>query len=138
MAPTIDRANLLIARPPWSRWAEPLARSLSPLPVELHWPRTGVEAIGLAVSNAMHLAVFDGDNRADFGLGLVRRIRRLGVCTPCLLVCDEADQRLLRDALELDVFSVLVAEPGRDLVTPMVLKVFRQVYDWSWVQDTEN
>jgi len=125
--------NLMIAHAGQSRWAMVLVRSLAPLPLKVHWPRNGDEAIGLAARRGMHLAVVDDELPDAGGRGALRGIRRLGLALPCLLVCHGADQRLLRDAIQLDVFSVVEAESERDLLTPTVLKAVRQVYHLDWL-----
>jgi DNA-binding NarL/FixJ family response regulator len=130
-----DRVNLLIAHAADSFWPADLADSLTAWPVDLHWSRTDVEAIDLAATRGMHVAVVDDGLPAAGGLDLLRRIRRLGLVLPCLLVCDQADQRLLRDALALNVFSVLQAEAAAQQLAPMVLKVVRQVYQIDWHAD---
>ena len=41
---------------------------------------------------------------------------------------------MLREALELDVFSVLSSDVGRTMLRPMVLKAFRRVHPWEWTE----
>lgn len=105
---------------------------MSRLPVDLHWSQTDSEAMNLAASGGMHVAVVDDDLPDTGGLDLLRRIRRLGLALPCLLVSGQPDQRLLRDALALDVFSVVQAGANSELLAPMVLKVVRRVYRADW------
>lgn len=80
----------------------------------------------------MHLAVVDDCLPGAGGLELVRRVRRMGITLPSLLVCDQADPRLLLDALSLDVFSVVQLGDAPDLLAPMVLKAVRRVYRLDW------
>jgi hypothetical protein len=85
----------------------------------------------------MHLAVVDGALPGG-GINLVRRVRSMGLTVPTLLVCDQPDQRILQDALALNVYSVVTPE-SRDIVTPVVFRVFRQVYRFDWAPaDTAN
>lgn len=122
----------MIAHAGESHWADRLASTLSPLPWQLHWPRTGDEALGLAATRSMHLAVVDDDLPDSGGRGVVRRIRRLGLELPCLLVCKNPDQRILQDAIRLDVFSVVEAEAPGDKLPPVIFKLVRRVYDLDW------
>ena len=127
---TTDRSivNLLIAQSAENAWGAGLAQSLSPWPVDLHWSCTDAEALDLAASGGMHAAVVDDGLPGAGGLDLLRRFHRLKLRLPCLLVCDRLDQRLLRDALELNVFSVVVqAHAETDVLTPWVLKLVRRV-----------
>lgn len=124
--------NLMIAHAGYSPWATGLARSLAGLPLRLHWPRTADEAIGLAATRGMHVAVVDDELPEAGGRDTVRGIRLLGLELPCLLVCKGADQRMLQDAIQLDVYSVIEADGDRDAVTPILLKLVRQRFDLDW------
>ncbi len=120
--------NIMIAHAAQDPWALGLAGTLRELAVNLHWSRTEDEILGLARSGPVHLGVLD-DAIADMGgLGLLRRMRRLGLDFPCLLVSQEPDQRMLRDALELEVLSVVQAAAYRETLVPTVLKVIRERY----------
>jgi CheY-like chemotaxis protein len=66
------------------------------------------------------------------GLDVLRRIRRLGIDLPSLLVCNRPDSRLLQAALDLGVYSVLEAERSSIILTPMLCKVVKQVYGVDW------
>jgi len=122
----------MIAHAGQSPWATGLARSLANLPLSLHWPRSADEALGLAATRGMHAAVVDDELPETGGRGTVRGIRLLGLELPCLLVCRGADQRVLRDAIELGVFSVIEADADYDTVTPILLKLVRQRYHLDW------
>ena len=126
------RLNVLIAHAGDCLWVPGLARSLAPLPVGLHWSHSDDEAIGMAAGRGMHVAVVDGDLPPRGGLDALRRIRRMGLELPCLLVCDDPGPRLLRDAIELDVFSVVHSRGEGELLTPMVLRIVQRVYEVEW------
>ena len=89
----------------------------------------------MVTGKSVHVAVVDGELPGG-GLNLLRRVRGLGIDLPCLLVCETVDQRVLHDAIELDVFSVMAKAQDR-LLTPMLLKVFRQVYRLNWPECIE-
>jgi DNA-binding NarL/FixJ family response regulator len=98
----------------------------------VHWPRTQCEALNLATSAAMHMGVVDQSLPDEGGLGLVRAFRRLGLDFPCLLICDGADPRLLRQALELDIFSVISVETAAPAIWPMVVRALQRHYQLPW------
>lgn len=125
------RANLLIADAGPSPWAQGLARALQTLPVDLHWTRTDRDTINIITTTGVHVAIVD-DQLPGGGLRVLQRVRQLGWTKPCLFICDHADARMLRDALALDVYSVIAPIAERDVLTPMVLKVFKQVYQMNW------
>ena len=122
----------MVAHAGRSRWATVLEETLAPLPLTFHWRATGEEAIGLASTRRMHVAVVDEDLPDVAGRRVVRSIRELGLELPCLLVCRDPDDRLLRDALRLDVFSVLEAEAPRDLLPPTLVRLVRRFYEVDW------
>lgn len=132
MQQPVETVNLMVAQAPGRPWSNDLASSLAALPVDLHWSGTSGEAVELAASGRMHLAVVDDCLPGAGGLELVRRVRRMGITLPSLLVCDQADPRLLLDALSLDVFSVVQLGDAPDLLAPMVLKAVRRVYRLDW------
>ena len=62
----------------------------------------------------------------------------MGLAQPCLLVCSHASRRLLLDALELDVFSVLEAQAGQDRIAEMLMRVGRRFYQLDWSSNAAN
>ena len=134
---TRTRAQVLIANQVDRPWARSLETHLRPLPVDLHWTHSDYEAFDLVSEKIMHLAVVDGALPGG-GINLVRRVRSVGLNVPTLLVCDQPDARVLQDALALNVYSVLTPDDGpadtgsQDIITPVVFKLFRQVYRFDW------
>ncbi|MFQ5429909.1 MAG: hypothetical protein ACE5E1_06325 [Phycisphaerae bacterium] len=124
--------NVMIAHAGHSPWAEGLARSLAPLPLELHRPKTADQTFDLAATRRMHVAVVDDDLPDAGGRGVVRRMRGAGLHLPCLLVCRMPDQRVLQDAMQLDVFTVVEADAQGELLPPVVLKLVRRIYRVEW------
>lgn len=135
-----NRWNVLIAHGSQNPWATDLAGFLADRPVDLHWPRSEAEAICVVSERPVHLAVVDDLMPSIGGLALLRRIRRLGLAMPALLVSPRPDPRILREALELDVFSVVDEGTAQASLVPQVLKVFQRFYhvDWPPVAGTEN
>lgn len=126
------RITIMIAQGTQNAWASSVANGLSRWPVDLHWPKTDREAISLVSGQPIHVGVVDYALPQTSGLDLVRRMRQIGFAAPCLLVCDDANQRLLHDAIELDIFSVVQSDANRDLIVPMLAKVVREKYHVTW------
>lgn len=129
---TANRWNVMIAHRPSNPWVTGLAGFLAERPVDLHWSRSEAEAICLVSERSVHLAVVDDQTPTIGGLALLRRIRRLGLVFPAVLVSHQPDPRLLREALELDVFSVVDEGTALAVLVPQVLKVFQRMYHVDW------
>ena len=132
MQQRVEKLNLMIAYGAERPWSFSLARSLASLPVDLHRSRTDSEAVAMAATGRMHVAVVDDSLSGSGCLDFVRRVRQMGIALPSLLVCDRADSRFLRDALSLDVFSVVQPSYAPDLLASMVLKAVRRIYRLDW------
>jgi DNA-binding NarL/FixJ family response regulator len=126
------RIQLMIAPGAHDSWAEDLAGLLAAWPVDVLWSRSDTEAVDMAVTGRIQVALVDASLPVDGGLEAIRRIRRLGIDLPSLLVCDDPSQRLLLDALALDVFSVVHTDMNRSLLAPMLCKIVKQVYRVEW------
>jgi DNA-binding NtrC family response regulator len=134
-----NRWNVLIAHESQNPWTQCLAGFLAHRPVDLHWSRSETEAICLVSERPVHLAVVDDRMPSIGGLALLRRIRRLGLTMPALLVSHQPDSRLLREALELNVFSVVDEGVAPSALITQVLKVFHRLYHVDWPNGgTEN
>lgn len=124
--------NLIIAHAGSGSWPKLLERRLAPLQVGFFHSEDGDATIGLAGRLEMHLAVVDEDLPRSGGLDALRRMRRSGLNLPALLVTPEPDRRLMEDALELKVFSVVKVADERDYLTPVVFRLVRQLYGLDW------
>jgi len=128
----LSRLNLMVASPPASGWGDGLARTLSPLPLDFHWPATARQALELVVGGDMHIAVVDEQLPDARGIEALRRFRRLGAGLPCVLVCRQCDARLLREALAWGAYSVVDFDRQAELLAPLVLKAVQRVYRLDW------
>ncbi|MFH1417407.1 MAG: hypothetical protein ABII12_03865 [Planctomycetota bacterium] len=122
-----NRVHIMIAPTRDVPWADDLARSLAQMRAVLHWPRTEGEAIGMAASREMHLGILNANRSVVDGLAVLRRIRRMGIELPCLLVCDEPDRQLLWEALTLEALSVVRADTHRNLLASLLAKAVKRV-----------
>jgi DNA-binding NtrC family response regulator len=121
--------NLLLAHAEESPWVDHFAQSLVRMPFSLHHSRNEIDSLNVISGGTIHLSVVDDNLPGIGGLALVRRLRRMGHEFPCLLVCDAPGPRLLREALDLDVFSVVQSTPQIDLLPPMLVRAVRQFYE---------
>jgi DNA-binding NarL/FixJ family response regulator len=132
MTQDTGRFDILIAHAGQSPWAVRLERRMSSLPVGFHWSRTDHETIVLAFERQIHVLVLDDRLPTGGGLPALRRMRDIGLDVPCLLVSPQPDARLLRDALDLGVFTVLEETRHADDVPPTLVKLLRRAYNVDW------
>lgn len=132
MTEALRRINLMVACGTRDPWVTDLAAWLKSLPIDLHWSKTDTEAVGMAASGRIHAGVVDSGLPLAGGLDATRRIRRLGIDLPLVLVCDDADERVLQDALALNVFSVVQTVSNGALLTSVLCKAIRQLHGVNW------
>lgn len=134
-----NRLDVLVAKAGSAYWAERLARAFATHPMGFHWSGDVDDAVGLALLRTPHLAIVDDRLPRAGGLDALRRMRQSGLTMPCLLVAEAPDRRTMVDAMQLNVFSVVTVDDVRDLLTPVVMKIVRQVYQLDWPDpDTLN
>jgi DNA-binding NarL/FixJ family response regulator len=97
--------------------------------VDVQWSQTDAEAIDFATRNNVHLLIVDDTLPPAGGIEAVRRIRRIGLTTPCLYVCNDPAPRLLSDAIKLDVFSVVDGDTRqREQLAAMIVRIALRLY----------
>jgi DNA-binding NarL/FixJ family response regulator len=131
MTSSIQRYNLILAEARDGVWSRGLEAVLAPLPVELHWSHADGEAIDLAASGRMHLAIVDDALPTAGGLDTLRRFRSLGLGLPCLLVSQSPTDRLLSEAIRLDAFSVISAMSAPETMARLVATMLQRAYDFE-------
>ncbi len=143
------------------QWAEKLPRLLEPQGVRAIRARTVDHALALVRMEPVHVAVIDlalpGDmggtgggrparapRRGSGGLKLVRVIQRLDPCPPTLLIRGRAfepeDNRLLTEALKLEVFSVLDEPVEFELLLQTLQRLVERYYGgrWPWTSSGDR
>jgi DNA-binding NtrC family response regulator len=120
--------RILTAEPDSRTWSRELVTSLSDWPIEWHLTHTEQHARELAASADVQLCVLDQSLPGVGGLELLRSFRRLGFRFPCVLVCDDAVPSLLKEALSLEVYSVVEAARQRELLVPTVVRMVRNSF----------
>ena len=136
---------------PAEHWTSQLPRLLEPQGVAAYLARSGREAIDLAEQFEMHAAVIDlatpyqadaVSHRATVAgsdLWLTDLFRRLPNRPPVVLV-HSADyshrklDRVMHQALRLDVFSVLAKPVEMETILTVFQRMLHRVYDNKWPQ----
>lgn len=86
---------------------EDLCALLEPEGYRLYLASSGEEALDLLEQVAVHLLLCDMNMRRLTGLETAKLARQRHQRLPCILVTAQADEGLLRKALEVRVYSVL-------------------------------
>jgi len=90
-----------------ARCREDLRALLEPAGYRLHMASSGEEALDLLEQIAAHLLLCDMNMGRLTGLETVRLAHQRHERLPCILVTAQSDEGLLRQALEVRVYSVL-------------------------------
>src|SRR5436305_7095508 len=88
-------------------WHQTVRGLLEPQGVQTVTARSGREALSLLESQPIHVAVLDQQMPQLGGLQIVKLMREMHKAPPTILVAGELNSHLLREALGMQVFSVL-------------------------------
>src|SRR4030042_1834298 len=103
---TIEQINVLINDADWA-WPTAVGQIFRNRNVELLMVKQADEALNVLQQRRIHTAIIDMNSKILNGLGMIRAIRSGFPLLPCILVADNVEKKLLSDALELEVFSVI-------------------------------
>ncbi|MGC9261319.1 MAG: hypothetical protein ACP5I8_14735 [Phycisphaerae bacterium] len=145
-----SRLNLLMTQPQWRgvrpamEWPETVSRLLAPMRVQTFLARNWAETESLAQRHEMHVMVLDSrltedpDMHVDFStlLQLIERVRPAdvhGEAAPLVIVlATQWSDRLMREALRRNVFSVLPEPVDINELLDTMAKALRRFYGDQW------
>ncbi|MBX7166124.1 MAG: response regulator [Pirellulales bacterium] len=90
----------------------------------------GQEALEIVKQRDVHLLLLDMHMPRLSGLETIRRVRQFKALLPCILMSAEADEQVVREAIQLQTLFVLRKPLNQQTVTSTVRLAFRQVYNW--------
>lgn len=90
----------------------------------------GQEALDIVKQRDVHLLLLDMHMPRLSGLETIRRVRQIKSLLPCILMSAEADEQVVREAIQLQTFTVLRKPVSQQVVTATVRMAFRQIYNW--------
>lgn len=117
-------------------WHETLSRLLEPQGVQTVLARSGHEALGLIESTAIHVAVLDTQMPQLGGLQVIRLMRDMNRPVPAILLTQRLSTHLLREALGMQVFSVLSKPVDFNLLLDALARVLRRYHENRWPEAT--
>lgn len=105
---------------------------LRPQGVETISAHSGREALSMMESRPVHVAVLDMQMPQLGGLQVVKLMRDLQKAPPAILLASDLSNALLREALGMQVFSVLSKPVDFNLLLDSLARVLRRYYHSRW------
>ncbi|MBN1786784.1 MAG: response regulator [Sedimentisphaerales bacterium] len=123
---TADHINVLINDASWA-WPDAVRQIFRDRSVQLLVVKNADEALDTLQHRRIHTAIVDAGRQAG-GLAIIKMIRSGFPLLPCILIADDAEQKLLSAALELDVFSVINKPVDIPLLKSQLHRLFLRRY----------
>jgi CheY-like chemotaxis protein len=118
-------------------WHQTVRRLLEPQGVQTISARSGREALELIESTPVHAAVLDAQMPQLGGLQVIRLVRevRRGDVPPSILLANDLNSHLLREALAMHVFSVLSKPVDFNVLLDSLARVLRRYHESRWPKE---
>jgi CheY-like chemotaxis protein len=113
-------------------WHQTVSKLLEPQGVQTLSAGSGREALRLMESTPVHVAVLDAQMPQLGGMQVVRMMRDLQNAPPAILVANDLNSHLLREALGMHVFSVLSKPVDFNVLLDTLARVLRRYYESRW------
>lgn len=127
-----NRLTVLLADEP-DGTSVTMCRLLEPLGVQTLVARTGREALDLVRSQLVHVVVLDVQMPQLGGLQAIRLMREMmKTPPPAILLADRLSNNLLREALTMDVFSVMPKPVELNRLLDSIARVIKRHYESRW------
>ena len=116
-------------------WQQTVRGLLEPQGVQTVTARSGREALSMLESQPIHVAVLDQQMPQLGGLQIVKLMREMHKAPPTILVARELNSHLLREALGMQVFSVLSKPVDLNVLLDTLARVLRRYHESRWPCD---
>ncbi|CAN5594341.1 hypothetical protein BH10PLA1_BH10PLA1_18510 [soil metagenome] len=126
-----NRFTVLLANEQES-WHKTVRDLLEPQGVHTVSARTGREALSVIEHQPVHLAVLDAQMPQLGGLQVMRLMREMHKAPPTIMLADDMTSYLLREALQMQVFSVLSKPVDFNLLLDAMARVLKRFYESKW------
>ena len=123
-----EKINVLLNGAQWA-WPEALRSIFTPRGVDLLMASSPNEAISVIRQRRIHTVILDMDSERLSGIGTTRIIRSRFPHLPCILLSKCIESKLLRDALGLDVFSVIAKPVDMGILQRQLNRLFVKRYN---------
>ena len=123
-----EKINVLLNGAQWA-WPEALRSIFTPRGVDLLIVANPNEALSVIRQRRIHTVILDMDAEKRNGLGTIRIIRSRFPHLPCILLSKYIENKLLSDALGLDIFSVIAKPVDMGILQQQLNRLFVKRYD---------
>ncbi len=123
----LEEINVLASDANWA-WPEAINNIFRPRGINLLMAETLDELVNIIEQRQIHTAIIDMDCQTS-GLATIRIIRIDYPLLPCILLTSKAGQEMLREALKLDVFSVIDKPVDMSILRQQLNKLFIKRYN---------
>jgi len=113
-------------------WPQTVSRLLEPQGVQTVTARNGRDALHLIESRPVHVAVLDAQMSQLGGLQVIRLMREMQNAPVSILLTNHLTNYLLREALGMQVFSVLSKPVDLNLLLDSLARVLRRFHENKW------
>jgi len=120
--------NVLIGNANWA-WPQAVAELFRPRGINALVANSSNEMVNIIDKNKVHLALLDVSFDQLTGLQTLKIIRKHDKLLPCILLAQLINERLLSEALSLDVFSVLNIPVDITRLQEQLNRLFVKYYD---------
>ena len=116
-------------------WHQTIRGLLEPQGVQTLSARSGREALDLMESRPIHVAVLDQSMPQLGGLQVVKLMRDRKNAPPAILLANQLTNNLLREALSMQVFTVLGKPVDLNVLLDALARVLRRYHESRWPQN---
>ena len=113
-------------------WHQTVRQLLGSQGVQTLSARNGREALRMIESHPVHAAVLDAQMPQLGGLQVVKLMRELENAPPAILLANDLNSYLLREALGMHVFSVLSKPVDFNVLLDALARVLRRYHQSRW------
>ena len=125
---TLNEINVLVGQADWP-WAEAVRRIFAPRGINSMVPADPIEALDMIERRRIHTAIVDTDCQMPSGLAIIRIIRSKYPRLPCILISGSSRRKLLAQAFELNVFSVIAKPVDMTILLDQLNRLFTKMYN---------
>ncbi|HEV2292881.1 MAG TPA: response regulator [Tepidisphaeraceae bacterium] len=119
-------------------WHQTVRGLLEPQGVQTLSARSGREALDLIETRPVHVAVLDQAMPQLGGLQVVKLMRERKNAPPAILLANHLTNHLLREALSMQVFTVLGKPVDFNVLLDALARVLRRYHESRWPQNEQN